>query len=231
MTCFDFEIRVQELLDRRQSELPAELSAHATHCAACGDLWERFQRLQTAVVIWQTRSPTMSLADAVLQRLQGERQSTANPQVFTTRPACSPLAGFVVLMASAATLLTALGIGWRVSSNTALANRKASSATSLVANHSDAVTSSALATDRELDALLHDARDAYVALASQAWQDVSIANMLLPPAEAATPFSGDELAPNVPETLSRPLAPFGAELRDAVDSLLQQVFHSQDSST
>ncbi|MBC7816771.1 MAG: hypothetical protein IAG10_07780 [Planctomycetaceae bacterium] len=86
-------------------------------------------------------------------------------------------------------------------------------------------------TDRQLDVLMHDARDAYVALASQAWQDVSTANVLLPSADAATPFNVDESAAGVPETLSLPLAPYGRELRDAVDSWLQQVFQNQDSST
>ena len=229
MTCLDFENRVHELLDHRQTELPDELSTHAAHCAACHELWGHLQQLQHAVEAWQAISPTAALADAVLQRLPVEFKTTANTQIITTRPACSPLTGFVVLLAAAAALLVALGIGWRVSSNATYANRQPSSATAVAANQP--ATSPAPVTDRQLDVLLHDARDAYVALASQAWQEVSTTNMLLPPADAATPFSGDDPAASVPETLSRPLAPYGRELRDAVDSWLQQVFQNQDSST
>ena len=122
MTCFDIQNRVQELLDHRQRELPIELAAHMTHCAACHDDWQHLLRL-------------------------------------------------------------------------------------------------------------HDAREAYVALASQAWQQVSAVDLLLPPASIATPFNGDAATQGVSEPLSRPLAPLGEELRDAVDSLFQQVFNSQDSAT
>ncbi len=231
MTCLDFENRVHELLDHRQTELPGELSAHAAHCATCQELWGQLQQLQHATEAWRTFSPPVALADAVLLRLPVEFKATANTQIVTTRPACSPLTGFVVLMTSAATLLIALGIGWRVSSNATYANRQPSSTTALAANHSETITPSVIATDRQLDVLLHDARDAYVALASQAWQEVTTTNVLLPPADAATPFSGDDPGASVPETLSRPLAPYGRELRDAVDSWLLQVFQNQDSST
>lgn len=230
MTCLEFEIRVQELLDLRQTKLPDELSAHAMHCATCHELWGHLQQLQHAVVAWQTWSPTVTLADAVLPRLPVDFETTANTQIVTTRPACSPLSGFVVLLASAATLLIALGIGWRVSSNATYANRQPSAA-ALAANQSESVTALAPAADRQLDVLLHDARDAYAALASQAWQEVSTTNVLLPPTDSATPFSGDAPAASVPETLSRPLAPYGRELKDAVDSWLLQVFQNQDSST
>ncbi len=230
MTCLDFENRVQELLDLRQTELPGELSAHATHCAECHKLWGHLQQLQHSVAAWQTWSPTVTLADAVLQRLPVDFETTANRQIVTTRPACSPLSGFVVLLASAATLLIALGIGWRISSNATYANRQPSAA-ALAANHLVSVTALAPAADRQLDVLLHGARDAYAALASQAWQEVSTTNVLLPPTDSAAPFSGDDPAASVPETLSRPLAPYGRELRDTVDSWLLQVFQNQDSST
>ena len=229
MTCLDFENRVHELLDQRQTELPDELSAHAAHCAACLELWGHLQQFEHAVEAWRTLSPTAALADVVLQQLSVEFKTTTDTQIITTRPACSPLTGFVVLLASAAALLVALGIGWRVSSNATYANRQPSSATAFAANQP--ATSSVPVTDRQLDVLLHDARDAYVALASQAWQEVSTTNMLLPPTDTATPFSGDDPAASVPETLSRPLAPYGRDLRDAVDSWLQQVFQNQDSST
>lgn len=231
MTCLNFENRVQELLDCRQIELPDALSAHAAHCAVCHELWEHLQQLQHAAEAWRVPTPTVSLAEAVLQRLPVEFHTTAHSQIITTRPACAPLTGVVVLLASAATLLIALGIGWRVSSNAAFANRQPPPATMLAAKHPETVAPSVPVTDRQLDVLLHDARDAYLALASQAWQDVSTANVLLPPSDAATPFNFDDSATSPPDTLSLPLAPYGRELRDAVDSWLQLVFQNQDSST
>lgn len=231
MTCLDFENRVQELLDRRQTELPDELAAHAACCATCQELWGHFQHLQNAIEAWRVSSSTVALAEAVLLRLSVESKTAAGSQIVTTRPVCTPSTGFAVLLASAAALLIALGIGWRVSSNAALANRQLSSTTMLVANRTETVTPAITTTDRHLDVLLHDARDAYVALASLAWQDVSTANVLLPPADDSTPFKFDAPAANVPETLSLPLTPYGRELRDAVDSWLLQVFQNQDSST
>lgn len=229
MTCLDFENRVHELLDQRQIELPDDLYAHAEHCAACLELWGHLQRLQHAIEAWQQPTPTVALADAVLKRLPIKPQTAADRQIITTRPACSPMTGFVVLLASAAALLIALGIGWRVSSNATYANRQPSSAMAVAA--SQPASTSVPVTDRQLDVLLHDARDAYAALASQAWQEVSTTEVLLPPTDASTPFNVDSPATSVPETLSRPLAPYGRELRDAVDSWLQQVFQNQDSST
>lgn len=231
MTCLDFENRVHELLDHRQSQLPDELSAHAARCAACQQLWGDLLRLQHAIASWQTPSPRIALTDAVLPRLAIERQPAADTQIVTTRPACSPLAGFVVLLVSAAALLVALGIGWRVSNNATFANRQPSSVTAVAAIPSETATSEVRVSDRQLDAFLLDARDAYAALASQAWQEVSTANVLLPPTDTAMPFGVDDPAASVPDSLSLPLAPYGQDLRDAVDSWLQQVFQNQDSAT
>jgi hypothetical protein len=231
MNCFDFENYVNELLDQRQTELLGELSAHAACCAQCHELWVGLHQLQFAIDDWRQVPITVPLADQVLKRLPTEFQTTVNAQILTTRPACSPLTGFVVLMASAATLLIALGIGWRVSSNATYASRPSSSATAITANRSEAPASPLPTTDRQLDALLHDARNAYLALATQAWQEVSTANVLIPPADSAIPSSGDDPAVTAPETLSRPLVPYGKELRDTVDSWLLQIFQNQDSST
>ncbi len=231
MTCLNFENRVQELLDRRQIELSDELSAHAAHCAACHELWGHLQQLQHATEAWKVPPSTIGLSELVLQRLAVEPHMTSQSQIMTTHPACSPWAGVVVLLASAATLLIASGIGWRVSSNAAFANRQSPSTTVLVAQRSESSTTTVPATDRQLDVLLHDARDAYMALASQAWQDVSTANVLLPPSDVAAPFNFEDSATSAPDSLSLPLPPYGRELRDAVDSWLQQIFQNQDPST
>ncbi len=240
MTCFDFENRLQEFFDLRQQELPDELCSHIAHCPVCREMQERFQRLHVAVGNWRTQSATIELADSVLQRLQAEH-CLATLAFRSTRDGLhrpshrhSPLAGWMALLASALALVAAVGIGWRVSSNVSFANRQTSTQTQIAnapMKRLEPVTDPAPTGDRQLDVLVHDARDAYAALASQAWQQVSATNVLLPPTDTPNLFGGEGSTDGVSESLSRPLAPLGKELREAVDSWLQQVFNSQDSST
>lgn len=236
MTCFDIQNRVQELLDHRQRELPIELTAHMAHCAACHDDWQHLLRLHDAAAICRVSLPSTLLADRVLEQLRSETCSrtaeTARPTI-SPRPSVSPhrhapLTRLAAMLLSALTLLMAVGIGWKISSNVEFARRQNPSANAVAVA---ATATPELVNDRQLDVLLHDAREAYVALASQAWQQVSAVDLLLPPASIATPFNGDAATQGVSEPLSRPLAPLGEELRDAVDSLFQQVFNSQDSAT
>lgn len=233
MTCLDFENRLQEFFDHRQQELPDELGTHIAHCPACREMQKRFQQLQVAAANWREQSPTIELADVVLRRLLIE----GNLIISASRSPShrhSPLAGWMALLASALALVVTLGIGWRVSSNVSFAKRQTSSQTQ-IANTPlktfEPAIDPAPAGDRQLDVLVHDARDAYAALASQAWQQVSATNVLLPPTDTPNLFGGEGSTDDVSESLSRPLAPLGKELREAVDSWLQQVFNSQDSST
>lgn len=240
MTCLDFENRLQECFDLRQQELPDELCTHTAHCPACREMQERFQQLQVGVANWREQSPTVELADAVLRRLQTEHnlvisasRSTSDGQRSPSHRH-SPLAGWMALLASALALVIAVGIGWRVSSNVSFAKRQTSSQTQIAntpVKRLEPVSDPAPIGDRQLDVLVHDARDAYAALASQAWQQVSATNVLLPPTDTPNLFGGEGSTDGVSESLSRPLAPLGKELREAVDSWLQKVFNSQDSST
>ena len=241
MTCFDFENRLHELLDLRQQELPDELGAHIAHCPACREMHERFHQLHDAVADWREQLPAVELADVVLHRLQTEHdgfisaaRSTADGH-RSPNHRLSPLAGWVALFASALALLIGVGIGWRVASNVSFANRQTSSQTQIAntppVKRLEPVNDPAPTGDRQLDVLVHDARDAYAALASQAWQQVSATNVLLPPNDTPNLFGGEGTTDGVSESLSRPLAPLGKELREAVDSWLQQVFSNQDSST
>lgn len=240
MTCLDFENRLQEFFDLRRQELPDELCTHIAHCPACQEMQERFQQLQAATVNWRKQSPTVDLADAVLRRLSTERDliipgsRSTSDGLRSPSHRHSPLAGWMALLASALALVIAVGIGWRVSGNVSFAKRQTSSQTQIThtpVKRLEPVSDPAPTGDRQLDVLVHDARDAYAALASQAWQQVSATNVLLPPTDTPNLFGGEGSTDGVSESLSRPLAPLGKELREAVDSWLQQVFNSQDSST
>ncbi len=245
MTCLDFEKRLNDLLDRRQRDLPAELATHIAHCAACHETHSRLNQLQDAVASWRNPLPYTSLADTVLQRMQME-QIAAPPAtaVRTSRPESqvshvpshrhSPLHRGSALLCSALALVIAAGIGLRVSSNVLFVKRQGPSQ-NLVAvtptQRPEVVVPLDQSGDRQLDVLLHDARDAYVALASQAWQQVSTADVLLPSGDVPNPFDREGSTDDVSESLSRPLAPIGKELREAVDSWFQQIFNNQDPST
>lgn len=240
MTCLDFENRLQEFFDLRQQELPDELRTHIAHCPACRETQKRFQQLQAATVNWREQSPTIKLAEAVLQRLRTERTLVVSVSRSTSDGQRNPshrhssLAGWMALLASALALVVAVGIGWRISGNVSFAKRQPSSQTQIAKSsvkRLEPVRDPAPTGDRQLDVLVHDARDAYAALASQAWQQVSATNVLLPPTDTPNLFGGEGSTDGVSESLSRPLTPLGKELREAVDSWLQQVFNSQDSST
>ena len=245
MTCLDFENRLNDLLDRRQQDLPAELTTHITHCVACREMHSRLTQLQDAVATWRELLPSTSLADTVLQRMQVEQiAAPTTTAVRISRPESqvahvpshrhSPLHRGSALLCSALALVIVAGIGLRVSSNVSFVKRQGPSQ-NLVAvtptQRPDTATAVDQAGDRQLDVLLHDARDAYVALASQAWQQVSTADVLLPSGDMPTPFDREGSTDDVSESLSRPLAPLGKELREAVDSWFQQIFNNQDPST
>lgn len=217
-------------------------------CSACREMRQQLLQLQNAAANWRSRRPVtvhprpVELADVILQRLQVENCTTSDSAVPLSsrlvsdglRNPSRPLAGWTALFAAALALVIATGIGWRVSGNVLFAKRHASvqvQTAAVPARPSELTTTAASGGDRQLDVLLHDARDAYASLASHAWQQVSTANVLLPPAGAPNPFSDADSANSASESLSRPLAPLGKELREAVDSWLQQVFNSQDSST
>lgn len=238
MTCFDFENRLHDQCDRRQRVLSDELSNHVANCSACREMWESFERIQNAVEIWKTELPNVDRANAVLLRLSSvcDLQATV-----ITAPATqlelvegrdqlswrAPRTGWIALLASAMALIIAVGIGWRASSNILFAKRQNSSPTLIASNSvTQLETTNDLnpVNDRQLSFLLHDARDAYAALASQAWIQASAVDALFPPIDTPNPFNGNDSTDSVSESLSRPLAPLSQELREAVDSLFQQVF-------
>ena len=223
-TCPEFEHRLHETLDSRAAELPADVKAHATECATCCQWLADWKRTDAAIVAWKIVEPPSGLSDRIVARLHSE----SGPELVVSRPASAMpaggSAGVVAAMCAAAALLLMLSIGWRVSQSASIA-RQGSSRLNVAEKPRD------VELEPGLQNLLYDARDAYAALASEAWQQVSAANGLLPPTNVPQLPSDDSLR-RVPDSLARPLAPIRAELREAWDSLMDRVFsNSQDSST
>lgn len=241
MTCFDFEERLQAQLDLREHRLTEGLAVHAALCGSCRELLAQFQRIETAVADWQDIEPPDDLATAVVVTLKSRvavniappvvaTTGTAN-EIETLRPRNPSRSATLALVTSAIALCVMFGVGWHVSGNVQFAQQRASNGVTIVANPTTSSATVASPNDRQLDVLLHDAREAYAALASQALQHVSTANFLLPSTESTSPFRTNDAMNGLPDSLSRPLSPWGHELRDAFDSLLDRIFTSQDSST
>jgi hypothetical protein len=152
-------------------------------------------------------------------------------ETHSSRPRAAVGPTSFALIASAIAVCVMLGVGLRGSRNVPYAQHRTTNDVTVANNHSLATEVSAAKGERQLDVLLHDAREAYSALASQALQHVSTANFLLPQTEAASPFRPNDAMNSFPDSFSRPLSPWGHELRDAFDSLLDRIFTSQDSST
>jgi hypothetical protein len=248
MTCLEFEELLHESHDARNTELAAELLAHVEKCAACREVMVRLRHLEEAAAVWRNRLPGIDVAAAVLHELSANHlAATDSPRIAAPMTAIceshaelrrsSPRAGLVALLASAVALLIMASVGWRISRTVWIAREQSSNSrtvdvvTKQTTSPSAGGTAPVAASERQLDVLLNDARVAYVALASQAWQQASQANLILPPAETAMPLPSDDALDGVPDSLARPLAPLGRELRQAVDSLLDRVFDKQDSST
>ena len=243
MTCFDFEKRLQSQLDLRERLLSDELAAHAAACGTCRKMSELFQRVETVVVAWPDVEPPAYLADAVIAAWKSSTIPGVTPLPHVTiaatvesetdappRSRKSSSAASAALVAAVIALCVMFSVGWQVSRNVQFAQQRAANGTVVVAKSPTASQESADPNDRQLDVLLHDAREAYSALASEALQHVSTASFLLPPAESS-PFRSDDATNGLPDSLSRPLSPWGHELRNAFDSLLDRIFTSQDSST
>ncbi len=248
MTCLEFEELLHESHDARRTELAAELLAHIENCAACREVVAGIRHLEEVAAVWRSRLPSINVAAAVLHQLNANRLDvTDSPLIAVPTIATSeshaelrrstPRAGLVALLASAVALLIMAGVGWQISRTVSVARQQSSDSPTVVVaidqttSPSTIRTASVAASERRLDVLLNDARVAYVALASQAWQQASQANLILPPAETAMPLPSDDALSSVPDSLARPLAPLGRELRQAVNSLLDRVFDKQDSST
>ncbi len=224
VTCPEIEQRLHEALDSRSAELPTDIQAHAAECATCCQLLADWKRTESAVTAWKIVEPSSGLSDLIVARLHSESGS----ELVVPRPALAMSArgsaGAIAAMFAAAALMLMLSIGWHVSRTTTVVRLESSR--TVVANKSRDIVA-----EPDLQNLLHDARDAYAALASEAWQQVSATNGLLPQSNVPQLPADDSLR-RIPDSLVRPLAPIRTELREAWDSLMDRVFsNSQDSST
>lgn len=241
MTCFDFEERLQAQLDLREHHLAEDLVVHAELCGSCRELLVQLQRIESAVAGWQDIEPSDHLAIAVVGALKSNvavsivlsvvDMTDTEYEIDTLRQRSVSWPASLALVASAIALCVMFSVGWHVSRNVQFAQQQAMNGVTITTNPTTSPASVVSPNDRQLDVLLHDAREAYSALASQALQHVSTANFLLPPAESTSPFRTNDAMNGLPDSLSRPLSPWGHELRDAFDSLLDRIFTSQDSST
>ncbi len=252
MTCFDFEECLQTQLDLRVQHHPEELITHAMICGSCRSLLEQLQQIEAATMCWREVDPPVTLANAVVAAwksvttIEPETQKTRSAQpaivpmktdlisesnALSRKPNTSSWAASFAMIASAIAVCVMFAVGGQVSRNTQYAQQRAANGATVATTHSSSQEEPTAANERQLDVLLHDAREAYSALASQALQHASTANFLLPPAETTSPFRANDVTNGFPDSLSRPLSPWGHELRDAFDSLLDRIFTSQDSST
>lgn len=243
MNCLEFENRLQETLDHRESKSTAELLAHAEICGACHELFTSFMTFERMVSAWKVHIPQVDLTNEILDAIAAD--STSRPDQ-PTKTASKPRHGeyddrierreslfsTVALFISAMAVLVLAGVSWQSSEHVTLARKQSNSQPrAVVAKNPRGLSASPSANERQLDVFLHDAKEAYAALASQALQQASTANFLLPPVETTVPFRNNDPSNSTPQSLTVPLAPWGNELRDAVQLWFDQFFSPQDSST
>lgn len=251
MTCIEFEELIQAQCDLHALSLHEELLGHATICGSCQMLMQQLERIEAVTVLWGEIQPSDDFSSQVLDAFHA---STEAESVFSNVPSSvdaaaasvapfnrnlgfTPRRGsigptFLALVASAIAVCVMLGVSWHTSRNAAqIAQRRSIDSNRVIAPPSSPSQLHAGVHERQLDVLIHDAREAYSALASQALQHVSTASFLLPPEETTAPFRANDSMNEFPDSLSRPLSPLGNELRDAVDSLFDRIFTSKDSST
>ncbi len=250
MNCFEFEQILQEQLDLRRVELTAELQAHLQDCCACQKIADSMNAVERSVATWRKLTPDVDLADQVLQRLAidnalrsdqssvevtlPDRSSSAltdNSQWTREPPQRTSITSVLALSVAAVAVLIFTSVAWRSSEQLQTAKMKFDAQpTNIASLDSSPQLQSAAAGQQKLDVLIHDTREAYAALLSQARQHVSTAEFLLPPAEAVLPFRNEKILNDMPNSLA-PLKPWSSELRNKMESWIDQVLTSQGSST
>ena len=240
MNCFEFEQIANEQLNQRSALLPPEWSLHVNDCPGCHAVWIGLLDMTDSVAVWNRQSLEIDVADAVIARWSleqvaniGENRVVQRSQIMTDSVQVN-WTGRGALLASAIALLAMIGIGWRISSTLLWVQHQNPGSTTVkktVVASAEPTAQASAANERQLDTLLSDAKSAYSALATQAWQHVSTARLLIPPTEVAAPFQQSDVLDGLPESLSRPLTPIRDELREAFDLLFDQTSSSQDSST
>lgn len=80
MTCDEFELRLDEALDRREPLSAAEFAPHMAKCSACQRAFEGAKLLSEAIVASRANLPRIDLADRVLEWKQAEvRPQSVDP--------------------------------------------------------------------------------------------------------------------------------------------------------
>jgi hypothetical protein len=248
MNCQFAEQQMQELLDQRTRQLPELLNVHVRKCPRCQSLWKNLTELESNVSAWRPIGPSPQMTDSILQALANQnaaptlsrpahdkrlRASQVGSVCSSTRASIFRCVTFCL---SVCVLIAAIGIGWRISGNASFTRRtNLSRNTQAIANvvPPPVISSPAVSEDRQLEVLIHDARNAYSALAVLAWQDAAQADLLIPKGDVIVPMNVDDAQSiqTIPETLTQPLVPLGRELRNAVDTLWEKITPNQGPST
>ena len=125
MNCDEFETRLQERLDRRQSLTgDGRLLDHALTCAPCAAMLETYQELFDQIACWQPLELDKSFSDRTVRR--------AFPETIAVRPSSSSVPRRYVPQALAVlaclVLIAVLGRFWlaSVSTNVAISNSEIS---------------------------------------------------------------------------------------------------------
>ena len=86
MNCLEFENRLQETLDHRESKATAELLAHAEICGACHELFTNFMTLERMVSTWKVHIPQVDLTNKILDAVAADCVSAALDGDFIGSP-------------------------------------------------------------------------------------------------------------------------------------------------
>lgn len=111
MNCSEFELELEQVVERRATTLSDGASSHLSECTVCRQQWNDHQLIETALLSWRQTPRMPSMADRLIQQL-GEEHSIrrASGSVAPPKSTASGNAWIAVLAAAVCLVLT-LGLG------------------------------------------------------------------------------------------------------------------------
>ena len=87
LTCEQVESRLAQLVERRQTDVPAELVKHAELCEQCQFAVQEFALLAKVIPEWKIQIPDVDLVDQVLDQIElTNKSASSNGRPQTPRP-------------------------------------------------------------------------------------------------------------------------------------------------